>query len=268
MKSPPPNYASFCPQRGQTPERTAGFTLVEILLAMAILSLILTAIYSTWTAILRAAKTGNDAAAAVQRARIAGRVIEETLGSVVAFGANQKYYGFVSDNGVDGSLSFVARLSSPSFPRAGRFSGYDVRRVTFSAEPGPDGKRQLVLRQAPLLMDLDEDEQKYPLVLLKDVKDFRTEFWDVRAHDWTDEWKTTNLLPVMVKVTIKTGNGSPYSSQVREQITRVVNLPSSGVTPGWQTMIMPGPSNPTNAPPPNTGVPPNMPSVMTPVPAR
>jgi general secretion pathway protein J len=241
-------------------ERTAGFTLVEILLAMAILSLVLTAIFSTWTAILRASKTGNDAAAAVQRARIAGRVIEEALGSVVAFGANQRYYGFVSDNGLDGSLSFVTRLSSPSFPRAGKFCGLDVRRVTFTAEPGPDGKRQLVLRQAPLLMELDEDEQKYPLVLLKDVKDFRTEFWDVRAHEWTDEWKTTNLLPVMVKVTVKVGDNNPRSSQVREQITRVVSLPSSGVPVGWQNMVMPAAANATNTPvqnpnPTKTGTP-------------
>jgi prepilin-type N-terminal cleavage/methylation domain-containing protein len=50
----------------------AAFTLVEILIALGILSMVLAAIYSSWTAILRASKVGLEAAAAVQRARIAG----------------------------------------------------------------------------------------------------------------------------------------------------------------------------------------------------
>jgi len=62
-----------------------AFTLVEILVAIGIFSMVLAAIYSTWTAILRASKVGLEAAAAVQRARIAGRTIEETLGSVQCF---------------------------------------------------------------------------------------------------------------------------------------------------------------------------------------
>jgi len=57
----------------------AGFTLVEILVALGIFSLVLAAIYSSWTAILRASKVGTEAAAAVQRARMTGRTIEEFL---------------------------------------------------------------------------------------------------------------------------------------------------------------------------------------------
>ena len=52
---------------------------------MGILSLVLAAIFSTWTAILRASKVGNEAAAAVQRTRIAVRTLEESLGSAQAF---------------------------------------------------------------------------------------------------------------------------------------------------------------------------------------
>ena len=220
-----------------------GFTLVEILVAMGIFSMVLAAIYSTWTAILRSSKVGHEAAAAVQRARVAGRTIEETLGSVQSFALNQNYYAFVSENGSEAMLSFVSRLS-PSFPRSGKFAGLDVRRVTFSLEHGRDGGEDLVLRQTPLLMEMDKDEQNYPLVLAKNVKEFKTEFWDTRLQDWTDEWKQTNQIPVLVRVTLKLANNA-FSSQVRQQVTRIISLPSVTVQPGWQApRQFPGPGIP------------------------
>ena len=62
-----------------------AFTLVEIMLAITILALVLTAIYSSWTAILRASKVATEATAAVQRSRISLRVLEDSLSSVQSF---------------------------------------------------------------------------------------------------------------------------------------------------------------------------------------
>jgi type II secretion system protein J len=215
-----------------------GFTLVEILIALGIFAIVLTAIFSTWTAILRARKVGLDAAVAVQRARMAARTLEEALGSARAFAANQPYYAFVVQNGSDGALSFIARLSK-SFPRSGKFGDLDVRRVTFSVEPSRDGGQELVLRQNPLMMDLDVDEKEHPIVLAKNVKELKTEFWDLRQQDWSDEWDRlgTNVLPALVRVNLKLAD-SPHSTMVRQEITRIVSLPSTTVQPMWQA---PGP---------------------------
>ena len=207
MKTTPPNsrLRGRVPAPGSRrrfPRCRPGFTLVEILIAMGIFSLVLAAIYSSWTAILRGRKVGLEAAAAVQRARIAGRTLEECLGSVQSYVANQPYYFFVAENGNDATLSFVTRLS-PSFPRSGKFGDLSVRRVTFSVEQGKDGTRDLVLRQNPVMMEIDEDEKNYPLILARNVKEFKTEFWDTRLQDWIDEWKQTNQLPVLVRVTLK-----------------------------------------------------------------
>src|SRR5438128_4933844 len=125
----------------------AAFTLVEILIAIGILGMVLAAIFSSWTAILRASKVGLDAAAAVQRARIVMRTLEDSLLCAESFDLNQKYYGFLADNGSDASLSFVARLPE-SFPRNRKFGDLHVRRVTFSVESGADSAHQLVLRQS------------------------------------------------------------------------------------------------------------------------
>ncbi len=236
--------------RNHPARRSAAFTLIEIMMAMAILGLVLIAIYATWTLILKSSKIGLAAAAQVQRERMAIRAIEDALTATRSFAADPQSYGFYAENGDDALLSFVARLPD-SFPRSGKFHGLDVRRVTFTLVSGPDSTRELVVRQNPILMDLDEDETRYPLVLAKGVSGMEFGFWDTRLNDWVDDWKQTNQLPRLVKVTVQFQNPSQRQrySQTREEVTRIVALPSITVPVTWQ---MPGPPGQPGAP----GVPP------------
>jgi len=233
--------------------RGNGFTLIEILVALAIFGLVVTAIYSGWIAILRASKSGMAAAAQAQRERVAIHTIEEALTTSRSFAADLQHYGFVAENGSEAMLSFVARLPK-SFPRSGKFGDLDVRRVTFSVESGRDSQRQLVLRQSPILMEFDEDEKEHPLVLAMNVKELLLEFWDARANGWMEEWNQTNALPKMVKVTLRlTSPNQRYaSSQVQEEITRIVALPSVTVPVSWQVPNLPGAGGPPRPPPGRT----------------
>ena len=236
-------------------------TKIEIMVAIGIFSLVLTAIYSSWTAILRASKAGLAAAASAQRARITVRVLEDSLGSAQSFQQNLPYYAFVAENGDEATLSFVARLSK-FFPRSGKFGDLDVRRVTFSVESAPDGGRQLVLRQNPLVMEPDIDEKEHPIVLAKNIKGFEMLFWaeDKTPPDWVDEWREqkTNQLPRLVMITLKLAD-NPHSSQITEEITRIINLPAKTVLPMWQVPRNAGgpPNNPNQPNQPNQ--PPNQP---------
>ena len=142
-----------------------------------------------------------------------------------------------------------------SFPRSGKFGDLDVRRLTFSVEAGPDSAQQLVLRQNPVMMDLDADEHETPLVLAKNVKDFQMQFWEPRLNDWTDEWTQTNTLPKLVMITLKLGD-NPHSSQVQEEITKIVSIASVPVQPGWQPNSVP-PANPNQNPNLNPNLNPN-----------
>lgn len=248
---------NFMNSSGQRSAR--GFTLVEILVAMAIFGMVLAAIYATWTLILRSKTIGEAATAQVQRERIAVRMIEEALMSTRSFAADLEHYSFLAENGENASLSFVARLPK-SFPRGGRFGDFDVRRVTFLLESGRSyGERELVLRQQPILMDLDEDEENHPLVLAKGVREMLFQFWDTRLNDWVDDWTQTNQLPKLVKVTLRFGGvNQSYSSQTRDEVTRMVALPSITVpatwqvpTPGRAPVAAPSPA-PAPLPPPAT----------------
>jgi type II secretion system protein J len=249
-------HSSFVPRRLR-----AAFTLIEIMIAIGIFSLVLAAIYSSWTAILRASKTGLEVAASVQRMRIAVRMLEDSLGSAQSFAANLPYYYFMAENGNQAALSFVAHLSR-TFPRSGKFGDLDVRRVTFSVESGPDGTRQLVLRQMPLVMDdPDPEEKDNPLVLVKNVKSLEMQFLDGNKNppEWVDEWTEakTNQLPKMVMINLTVAD-NPKNPQAVDQITRIISIPAVTVQRMWQVPQFAGqPGQPGSPPPP--GVNPNQP---------
>lgn len=198
------------------------------MLALAIFALVMAAIYSSWTLILRATKVGQEAAAQAQRRRVAVRTIESALMCVQSYQASQQYYTFIVQNGSEPLLSFTARLPD-DFPRNGRFGDFNLRRVTFTVEPGPDAENDLVLRQSPILMDMDKDEQEHPLVLARNVKSFATECWDPTQKDWEKKWDNTNQIPAMVRFTLVLGgnalNNFGDTSPILS-VTRVVAIPS------------------------------------------
>jgi prepilin-type N-terminal cleavage/methylation domain-containing protein len=215
----------------------SAFTLVEILIAMAIFSVVIAAIYSTWTLILRATQVGQNAAAQAQRQRIALRTIEDSLTCIQSFQASMKYYVFtnLAVSSGQSELSFTARLPDV-FPRNGKFGGFNLRRLTFGVEPGGGSEKDLVLRQSPVLMDMDADERQTPLVLARNVEKFTVECWNTNAMDWVSEWDDTNSIPAVVRISLGLGGnlGSGHAAPERA-VVRVVAIPSSTLPSGLQT---------------------------------
>ena len=184
---------------------------------MALFSIILLSIYSTWNTIRKGHTDAEDAAASAQRMRITMRTLKDSLLCACMFNANANYYWFAGESDGDyASLSFVARLPE-SFPRSGSFGDRAVvRRLTFSVESGTNSDKQLVLRQNPLLQDPpDKDETENPLVLARNVKQFIVEYIDPQSGDWIPEWTYTNQLPREVRVTVALGNHDQFSNARR-----------------------------------------------------
>ena len=215
------------------PSPVRAFTLLEVMVAMAIFSFVMVAIYSSWTAILRGSKTGLDAAARVQRARVALKAVEDTLLTAQFFGGeNARYYSFVA-NTEDENLHFltcVSKLPPENFPGSGMFDPGAPRRVTFEVLPGDGGTNQLVMSQIPMLAVTNEIVQPYPITLVRDCSLFYLEFWDAAKGFWVAEPENTNSLPKMMRVTIGWGRYQ-NSNEPEEIVSRVVALPGSTVPP-------------------------------------
>jgi prepilin-type N-terminal cleavage/methylation domain-containing protein len=185
--------------------RIAAFTLIEVMVAMTIFSLVMLAIYTSWTSILRGSKVGLNAAAEAQRTRVSVRAIRDALTSGQLYMENLRYYWFRADTSGDfAALSMVSRLPG-SFPGSGLFGNQIVRRVSFTVEPGPNGQHQLVLRQTPLLEPPDTAATPYTTVLAPNVNLFSMEFYNTNTLDWDPEWPWTNQLPKLVRFSLSIG---------------------------------------------------------------
>jgi len=223
-----------------SPLRRSGFTLIEIMLALGIFTILIAALYSTWILVIRATIVGKKTAAQLQRERITMRAIEDSLTCIQSHQASINYYLFNIQNGDQPYLSFTAYLPD-DFPRSGEFQGwtpngqrqdYRLRRLTFSLQQEQNGDKDLILRQNPILMDLPPAEVNSPLVLAKNVSDFLIECWDTNAMQWDTEWDATNMLPPLVRVTIAFGGENSGGAQV---ITREISFPASTMPTAVQT---------------------------------
>ena len=231
-------------------QRCRAFTLIEIMVAIAIFGMIVAAIYSTWVLILKSARVGQEAAAQIQRQRIAVRTIEDSLTCVQSFQASMKYYYFVVQNGDQPMLSFAARVPA-IFPRNGRFGDFNLRRLTFTVEAGPDSEKDLVLRQNPILMEVDPDEQSYPLVLARHVKFFAVECLDTNKG-WVAEWDDTNSIPPQLRYSLVLGGNDDFRGAAPTLgITNVVTMRSSTMPSFVQMPRGGGGNNPNNPKNPN-----------------
>ena len=223
-------------QRDRRARFRAAFTIIEIMLAISIFSLAMVAIYACWSAILRGTRVGLTAAAEVQRTRVAVRALEESVSATVMYADNSKYYAFLSDTaGEFAYLNFVARLPE-SFPGSGLFRGQPVRRLAFFV----DDQRNLKLTQHALL---DMSEKPYTITLAPNVSVFAMEFWNLRSGEWLSEWKSTNMLPVMMRVAVNFGpkeNGKdgityrniPLNAMAITRVNAGAQPPGAPQTPG------------------------------------
>ena len=233
-----------------------AFTLIEVLIAIGILALVMTAIYASWAAVLRASKVGNTAADEVQRMRIARQALEQSLASAVLYAGNPRLYSFIADTTDEkfALLSFVAHLPQ-DFPGGGMFPNQPLRRVTFAVQPGTNqGPPPLVLRQTSLLTPTNSPvEEAYTLTLSRHLAVFSMEFWSTNLNDWDAEWLATNQVPKMMRVTLGFGGEGKASSAPAILVSSVISPGGQGVMRDLQGLAPAAPaplSMPTPLPTP------------------
>src|SRR3989440_9548228 len=206
-------------ERGRTSQ---AFTILEIMIALFIFALVLSAIYSIWHGIMKGTASGLKAAAEVQRSRVAMRTIEQAFLSARVFNENIKYYYFIADSrGELSAISMTCRLPSDFLGMGFVDPNLRMRRVNIFTQAGPDGADELVVSHLPLLLETNVvGNEPYSIVLARDVSRFELEYVEPRKGEWVKEWTYTNMLPKLVRVTLGLGKlGGSYSGQPQDLVS-------------------------------------------------
>ena len=105
------------PAQHSSRRNTAGFTLIEVMVSIAVFMLIMGSVMACWRCVVNGKIVAENAAAAAQRARVGIRTVEDALTTAELSIPNLQYYAFLTDTtGKFASLSLAARLPS-DFPR-------------------------------------------------------------------------------------------------------------------------------------------------------
>ena len=193
--------------------RKLGFTLLELLLALSILSIILVVILGALRVTVRAWEKGESVLSTQQRSRTILDQLKRQLGSAVVLTSGSEEQALVAFTGTERSIEFTSNL-----PLVSKTQAAPVH-ITYRIESGPDKERLLLYEEAVTLEDyLSETQLTHhtdPHVLTKGINDLRFDYLgEVGTEEglsWTTTWQSQSStdLPRAVRITSRTEADEP-----------------------------------------------------------
>lgn len=218
------------------PRRAAGFTLLEVLGAMALLSLLLVGVYSGVRSTIHGVRSGSAAIQRMDEIDAAQRFLRRELAQSLAQGLARDDHGqpivFV---GKAKEMRYVAPL--PGY--LGKL-GSQLQVLTL-VDGGKSGQR-LELQLA--LLPPDGSEPKAlgkPQVLLDHIKsgqfEYRGRDAQNQAVSWADDWADGSVLPQLVRIRITPELGQAWPDlEVPLRVDASAVVGRRGMLPGNVTL--------------------------------
>ena len=212
--------------------RAAGFTLIEIMLAMAILAFITSIMWGSFSQTATNKRALEAAQERVHTARVALMRMAREL--EMAYTATETSPGaYTRTFMTSSSQASVDELSFSTFAHQrlrGGLAESDTSVVTYYGDRDPDDPKvtNLMRRETRRLQGEDAKTlaaESY--VLCPDVARVQFAFYDYKKKEWEKEWNTRTVgaeyLPSHVRITLTVidehGNEVTYSTDVRIRMT-------------------------------------------------
>jgi general secretion pathway protein J len=198
----------------------AGFTLVELLVAITILAAISLLIYGAFSGMKRSNEGLERVQDRYREGRLAmARIARELQSSYISAHAPLNQALMVQKTAFIGSRGTPAdRVDFNSFSNRRRdrdSHDSDQCEISYFGSPNPDGSGTVDLaRREAALLDMDPDKGGKVEVLATDIDLFDLEYLDPTTATWLETWDTTqaigqpNRLPLQVRIILVLNGGS------------------------------------------------------------
>lgn len=206
----------------------SGFTLLELLVALAILVFAFAIIWETFSGTIRAWQRGSTLLDELRHGDFVMEQLVSALRSAAFFQTNPSRYGFRLETGSAGSypgdkLSWVTTSTAFIPPDSELSRG--THRIIFSIEDNDDGDPAVCIRAYdPLLEDEDTVEMERWFVSTE-VQGIQCRVYNPEEEIWENRWEDekTNTLPTLVEITLFMDPIEEFDEPVK--LTRVVEIP-------------------------------------------
>jgi type II secretion system protein J len=227
------------PRRGN---RRAGFTLLEMLLALTLMSILAGSLYASLYVAFRARDAALLALGPVENLSLALDRAARDLQSVLPLSGllAGQFVGqdLLDDAGRDADvLTFNSSSHNPD-PAA---PGSDVAMVELTVASLEDGTGQALVRRITSNLLAPEVVEPAEEVLCRRVRSFNVTYFD--GSGWLDSWDSAaqdNALPLAVELTVELVRSTPADSDEGGLLlSRVVQLPCAVAPEGTQVILSP-----------------------------
>lgn len=185
-----------------------GFTLLEVMVAVAILAMITAMVWYSISQTFRTIDIVRSDADTVRQARqVTSRVPHEIAAAFLPLNvsptSNAKYE-FVAEDGGDTDRVRFASLAHTKLYQDVNESDQSEIEYFCESNPRKSGTYRLFRREDPVIDDRP-DEGGVTLLLAEDVKEFNLTYYDPLRDQWVDDWDSTrtehsNRLPYAVRL--------------------------------------------------------------------
>ena len=173
-----------------------GFTLLEVIIAMALAALVLSAAYGTFFAANRAMQGTGERLTELQELRVSLDMLRRELEAAAA--ANPKYPIEIQDRDV-----YNKQASSLSFTTYGSNMPGPVT-VKYFVKEGPEGRLILMksLRRAQ-----EQESEAREAEMVEDLEYFKVEARSTSSADWVLNWdEKSSPYELRLTLSVKSGN--------------------------------------------------------------
>lgn len=204
----------YCENRGTTVPRnlgrSEGFTLIEVLVAAAIASIILTMAYASYRSVVLSIRRSTGHAEFYENVNLAIAKMDLDISNTYFNRANKKVCFISSTDRGNGRLDLVT-INHNDFRIEGSLRGQtrmsDVREVGYflKEDPGTQGLFTL-MRREDTHYDDEPEQGGVEDILLPNVVSLTFEFH--RGNDWSENWdsRQINTIPRAVRTTLVVKN--------------------------------------------------------------
>ncbi|HOP28478.1 MAG TPA: prepilin-type N-terminal cleavage/methylation domain-containing protein [Spirochaetota bacterium] len=201
-----------------------GFTLIEMLVAATVSSVILLMVYTAYSSVIKSVNYGRTFSSYYERLNFALRRIDTDISNLY-WNSEQKNLNFICNSKSGSSiLNFVTaenRELKMLYNLKDQVPVSDVHEVGFYLKKNNDNDSFDLIRRCSIGYDDSPEEGGNEETLLKNVKSLKFEF--KYRSDWTPEWdsRETKRIPSVIKTVIEV-----YTPSAKTDLYEFISLPN------------------------------------------